>query len=268
MFSKRGYYFVEYLSHHRIDGKTDMVAFTLAEVLITLGIIGIVAALTLPPVVQNYRNQAVGAKLSKFYSLVNQAIQLSEAEYGAKETWYLDSNANNSLDEQGEDDGSISLPEKWFMKYFGSHLTVIKRQYDDKDRPTFYFKDGTALKLMTEVKNNNNTYLGAREWLFYTMDPDKCEHLYGSDTEAHGKCAFRFEYIPKHHTTYGVKHLLGKGFEPAKYLWDGNKRSLYTNEAFGCKKRPAGSSGYGVYCTAIIELNGWKIPKDYPFKVQ
>ena len=31
-------------------------AFTLAEVLITLGIIGVVAAMTLPAVIQNYRN--------------------------------------------------------------------------------------------------------------------------------------------------------------------------------------------------------------------
>ena len=250
---------------------SSKVAFTLAEVLITLGIIGVVAVLTLPTVVQNYRNQTVGTKLSKFYSQVNQAIQLSEAEYGAKETWYVDSDPDGSRGDYGDEAGSISLPEKWFMKYFGSHMTVVKRQYDDKDRPTFYFKDGTALKLMTEVKNNDNpnyTYLGARDWLFYTIDPDKCEKLYGSEKGAVGKCAFMFLYIPTHHTTYGVKYHLGRGFEPYKYLWDGTKSRLYNSDAYGCKKRPTNSISSNAYCTAIIQLNGWKIPKEYPFKVQ
>lgn len=39
--------------------------FTLAEVLITLGIIGVVAALTLPALVQNYRNQVVETRLKR-----------------------------------------------------------------------------------------------------------------------------------------------------------------------------------------------------------
>lgn len=34
-------------------------AFTLAEVLITLGIIGVVAALTIPTLVNNYRKKAI-----------------------------------------------------------------------------------------------------------------------------------------------------------------------------------------------------------------
>ena len=44
----------------------DKSAFTLAEVLITLGIIGVVSALTLPVLVQKYRNNVVETKLKKF----------------------------------------------------------------------------------------------------------------------------------------------------------------------------------------------------------
>lgn len=40
-------------------------AFTLAEVLITLGIIGIVAALTLPALIQNNRNKELQTGLKK-----------------------------------------------------------------------------------------------------------------------------------------------------------------------------------------------------------
>lgn len=46
-------------------------AFTLAEVLITLGIIGVVAALTIPVLTQNYKKRVVETRLQKFYSTIN-----------------------------------------------------------------------------------------------------------------------------------------------------------------------------------------------------
>ena len=47
--------------------------FTLAEVLITLGIIGVVAAIVMPSVMTNYTYKTVGVKLSKFMSQVEGA---------------------------------------------------------------------------------------------------------------------------------------------------------------------------------------------------
>ena len=52
--------------------------FTLAEVLITLGIIGVVAAMTLPALIQKNNNKVVETRLEKFYSGINQAIMLAE----------------------------------------------------------------------------------------------------------------------------------------------------------------------------------------------
>ena len=45
--------------------------FTLAEVLITLGIIGVVAALTLPSLIDNYKKQEYVARLPKGISILN-----------------------------------------------------------------------------------------------------------------------------------------------------------------------------------------------------
>ena len=42
-------------------------AFTLAEVLITLAIIGVVAAMTIPTLISSYREKVVETKLVKFY---------------------------------------------------------------------------------------------------------------------------------------------------------------------------------------------------------
>ncbi|MBR1753527.1 type II secretion system protein, partial [bacterium] len=62
-------------------------AFTLAEVLITLGIIGVVAALAIPTLISNNNKRIVETRLAKFYSNMNQAVELSEVENGSKEKW-------------------------------------------------------------------------------------------------------------------------------------------------------------------------------------
>lgn len=56
--------------------------FTLAEVLITLGIIGIVAAMTIPQVLANYRKKALEAKLKKTYTELLAALNKGEQEIG------------------------------------------------------------------------------------------------------------------------------------------------------------------------------------------
>lgn len=55
-------------------------AFTLAEVLITLGIIGIVAAMTMPAVINNTRNKQLETSLKKAYSILAQVTQRVVAE--------------------------------------------------------------------------------------------------------------------------------------------------------------------------------------------
>ena len=49
-------------------------AFTLAEVLITLGIIGIVAAMTLPGIINDTRYAEIQTSLKKNYSITQQAL--------------------------------------------------------------------------------------------------------------------------------------------------------------------------------------------------
>lgn len=61
--------------------------FTLSEVLITLGIIGVVAALTIPTLVANYRKKVVVSKVKKAYSTLQQAVKLSEADNGSCDSW-------------------------------------------------------------------------------------------------------------------------------------------------------------------------------------
>lgn len=62
-------------------------AFTLAEVLITLGIIGVVSAMTIPSLVQKQREQETIAKLRVAQSVLTNAVKNAEVEYGDVETW-------------------------------------------------------------------------------------------------------------------------------------------------------------------------------------
>lgn len=57
-------------------------AFTLSEVLITLGIIGIVAAMTIPALIQNNRNKELNTGLRVAYSTIYQAINQMNADRG------------------------------------------------------------------------------------------------------------------------------------------------------------------------------------------
>lgn len=55
--------------------------FTLAEVLITLGIIGVVAAMTIPNLIANVNGHKFRSQFKKSLSTVNQAVRLNIANY-------------------------------------------------------------------------------------------------------------------------------------------------------------------------------------------
>ena len=57
-------------------------AFTLAETLITLGIIGIVAAMTLPAVIDKSQKYILKQQFKKSYSVLSQALLKAEADLG------------------------------------------------------------------------------------------------------------------------------------------------------------------------------------------
>ena len=63
------------------------VAFTLAEVLITLGIIGVVAALTIANLIQNYREKTTVTQVVKAYSTLSQAFEQAIEDNGTVDGW-------------------------------------------------------------------------------------------------------------------------------------------------------------------------------------
>ena len=238
-------------------------AFTLAEVLITLGIIGVVAAMTMPTLVQNYKNREVESKLQKIYTVMNQAIMMSELDNGPKELW--DNTCTPNDEGTAKEDCKANL-EKYFLKYM-KYLKV--EELGNKVglyNMAIYMNDGSLLI----AKYNSN----AKNVVDFTFYPNAKNFSY--ETFAHisesgiasrpdiGIRSFQFFFAP---ANSNIKYHYKKGFEPyafglSEYTADELLTSGHPN--YICNP----SARFKMYCTAVIARNGWKIPKDYPFKVR
>ena len=75
-------------------GVKQKVAFTLAEVLITLGVIGVVAAITMPTIINNIRAYQYQSRFKKVYSNIQQAFMLMKADMGIEHLGSYYANAN------------------------------------------------------------------------------------------------------------------------------------------------------------------------------
>ena len=206
------------------------VAFTLAEVLITIGIIGIVASLTLPNIIYNYQKHVVETRLQKFYSTINQAVRLTEQDYGDRENWAQQGNQNEI---------------EFINKYYVPYLNVTKTKKIAWNKPyVLYFEDGSAL---------GHSGWG-RVWLFFPGDPEKCL----KQEKYIGRCAFSFYFNP-------IPGLYRENnFEPFSFAMTNNDDFIRNDSVRGCNN----NGGSGSYCTKLIQRNGWKIPKDYPYRIR
>lgn len=84
-----GFTLAEGVTHVDLPPTKNKRAFTLAEVLITLGIIGVVAAMTIPTLMQKYYEKQTVTKVIEIQSIVSQALKLVEEDYDTPENWGL-----------------------------------------------------------------------------------------------------------------------------------------------------------------------------------
>lgn len=221
--------------------------FTLAEVLITLSIIGIVAAMTLPALIQKNHANIVETRLKKFYSSINQAIKLAEVEHGDKKDWQFE-----------DTDDFFQKYLKKYIKYTGYEN---KRVGTGNDYRLIYLPDGSAflMDIYGRWDEDGNQILKSNGGHFiFCPEAKNCRE--GMDKSKWGKTQFVFGYWPA--GDIAAEYHKGKGVEPYLNEWDGQEDSLYSNSYYGCN-----SEAENFYCTAIIQHNGWKIPKNYPYKL-
>lgn len=205
--------------------------FTLAEVLVTLGIIGVVSALTLPTLIQNHNKKIITTRLEKFYSTINQAILLSEQD---KNMMRVDWRPSALC--EGADASRYSCTIKFFNMYLKNYIKYTKIENKD-DRLYVYFDDGSVAYL---------AYYG-QDISFFSKASKAKLPLAEQKT---GKDKFLFAFYPAGAAGKRDVYFRNLGVEPyIEVDWDGTKEGLYNSCANAAK---------------IIQLNGWQIPDDYP----
>ena len=98
--------------------------FTLAEVLITLAVIGVVAAMTIPSLIKNYQKHAWVNALKENYSLLNQGFQKMIADDGVE--FISDTEVFKSIGESSCHYSNISSVNcKGFLTQFEKYFKVV-----------------------------------------------------------------------------------------------------------------------------------------------
>ena len=96
-------------------------AFTLAEVLITLTIIGVIAALTIPNLIQKYQDEALKTAYKKTYNILNNAYKTVIAETGPLDCYYYSIGNTMNAGQVTKDCSAL------YNKLFESALKIAKK---------------------------------------------------------------------------------------------------------------------------------------------
>ena len=220
--------------------------FTLAEVLITLGIIGVVAAITIPNLIANYQKRSAITNLKHIHAQLTQAIKLSEYENGPVESWDIyrpgDFNASNTY----------AAYSKAVLEYIQPYLKVsrIGYVYDGKELYTIHNMKGEKfgavisrhyLETMTGAIISVNHVNWYNPYIFFQVDYNG-----KSGPNIYGKDVFFF-------------HLAKSGNLDA-YNWANKSREeiLKSNCCKTC-------TDPNRECLAVIMKDNWEIRKDYPW---
>ncbi|MDR1327938.1 MAG: type II secretion system GspH family protein [Heliobacteriaceae bacterium] len=213
--------------------------FTLAEVLITLGIIGVVAALTLPSLIANYQKKQTVVKLKRFYTIMNQAIRLSEIDNGPAEDWIYPV--------LNDDYTSMRV---FYDRYFANYIVSTKVKSCRLPETTvdwvcIYYFDGTAALM----RNSNGIDI-----LFYP----NAKYI-NQNFSFNGRHRFAFNF---NKANTGVSKIQQYQIEPYTHQWDGTRAGLIFHSGYGCRK---GAYTIGNFCAKLIQYDGWEIKDDYPW---
>ena len=258
------------LAHRKTKG------FTLAEVLITLGIIGVVAAMTIPTLIANAQKHSAVTGLIEADSIINQAIRSS----------MYDTDESGA----GELDTSLSIQEfaeKYFTPYlkvarictkmsdgcwktenFNGYYDLAGTKVTDSVPYSLVLTNGmifgfskidgynlTSIVVDINGKSRKNT-LGKDVFVFYVMNSNNLCGGAKSNGVANGVYPGSFDNCGTPHVSYSVEDLTKKNTS----VFRACSKTGTRGGATGGKR-----TGIGSGCAAVIYKNGWKMPANYPW---
>ena len=269
-------------------------SFTLSEVLISITIIGIIAAITIPAIINKYNRTIIETRLKQTYSTLANMFKLAEADYGSIDNWDY-----GELTKQISTGAEVRDP--FVKKYM---LPYLKYQdYKTKTWSEFGYKNGlVAPKGLIYRQPNDTTYaLTLANGAFIAFD------IRGQQLTNNKYAPYQMFFITDINGPLTGPNIVGKdifyfvqyftkmpllmpGEYSSNYYWyrdwydidnDQNAKNypILSNKDTGeikyridlRQKREktmencATGEGYATECGALIKSNGWKIPKDYPW---
>ena len=246
-------------------------AFTLAEVLITLGIIGVVAAMTLPTLVQNYKKTVYVNQLKKFVSTFEQGLQKMLADEGVQRlsdlpdlgtgyyTWDFAADAQAVIDD--------FLSKGFYVAYKDAQGYLLNdwiHNYEDSYTNHMQLNDGSAIIALSSlgktayhktsaqcdlIKSKGGTMCSLFMYFFVDVNGVKGPNKEGRDVffffvSDEGKL------YPKGGKDNALYDIPSSPLESNLSYWN----SSSADEWYGCD----GNSKMGGCAARIIE-NGWKM---------
>ena len=243
------------------NGFSKHAAFTLAEVLITLGIIGIVAAMTIPTLVANYQKKQTLVKLKQTYSILSQALTMAQVEHGDTSTWDVSGiRGEDSLDPNFPKEEKLTnfsqtylIPYLKVAKDFG-YTTGSAIGYDGRYTPitgTYYNNQGYMFLL------SNNVYvtvaLGGR-CTEYDDDGNCIARQFGN-------IVFLVDVNGFNKPNTMGKDLFYMQFDLVKKKFS----MMYSNTNRTTLLNTCETDSGAQFCGMLIFIDNWQIKDDYPW---
>ena len=227
--------------------------FTLAEVLIALVVIGIVAAITIPQMIVKHQKEQTVVQLKKVYSELAQAINMSKTSNGDFSDW----------------DYSLS-PYEFFNKYLSPYLKTsvstvgeVKSKYKIK----YLRLNGSEETSYNPLTNGAKifTLQSGAQVLCSTNNPTSSRWRTGCTIDING--VKKPNKFGRDLFVFGIYS--NKGIRPKETDDEDNSYKSKTREQLKNGPSPysyqCNKNARGMWCAALIMADGWQIKNDYPW---
>ena len=223
--------------------------FTLSEVLITLGIIGIVAAMTLPSVIGNAKNKQRSAALKKAYTTLYQAIMISTQEHGDITEWELPPyHAKGMLN--------------WANEYIGKYFQITSACEDGNTKAPC----ATSVDRICNANNPSNCSSIGLYTALYVLNDGSHIYIFSGGNPVNGKSDFVHILID----TNGIHkpNLFGKDVFTFTLSLSNNKKPFQSYPSPDNESRESllnTCKNSSSQCSGLLQYDNWEFKKDYPW---
>ena len=200
-----------------------------------MGIIGVVAALTLPTLISKHQKKVVSARLKIAYSQLYQALQTAQAEYGDYSGW---SEADSGF--KVNDIQDTEFVKVFVDKYIAPYLKLTeppKRAtlYDIGYKNGIYHYTPSYYHYYFAELANGRTGIMRMFIIIVDINGASGENRFGHD-------------------------MFAMMFNSRQGLFTGGENKT---DSFVFQKCNDGDSMF--YCTELLKRSGWEITKEYPW---